>query len=310
MTHDKTLHICYTINDRFVDLCCSSIYSIIRRKDPETEIQFYVLGDRLSNYGIFEVFNQVDKIHVNVYKIDSSDFMHGQDVSNSPGTIAWVRFMIPRFDVFQHLHRILYIDSDFFARQDVSPVYHAELRGYPLGMVKDATGVHHKDVIMPWPEPEYKTRDFYCNNGLMLMDLDKFRKHQWPERLMYASLHRESPRMNDQHVVSNIMHWDTCFLPPTFQLSYHNFIRTPDSLVQYVDRWNNYFGTKYDSVDELIRASYFWHFHENKQEHLRYPLLKFIMETFMNDMLEFRKTGVVKPWSPEEDEPFYAWRKQ
>ena len=67
-------------------------------------------------------------------------------------------------------------------------------------MVKDTTGVYLKDLV-PWPDPEYHTKDFYCNDGLMLMDLDKFRKRRLSEKLMYFSRHRSMIKMNDQHVV-------------------------------------------------------------------------------------------------------------
>lgn len=300
-----TLQICYTVDDNFVDLCCASIYSIVRRKDPETKIIFYIIGDRLTKPEAFDMFSYLPDIDINVLLIDATSIMKDQDVSYCPSYSAWLRFIIPDVSAFKNIHRILYLDADIFARKDVAPVYQAELYGYPLGMVKDTTGVYLKDLV-PWPDPEYHTKDFYCNDGLMLMDLDKFRKRRLSEKLMYFSMHRSMVKMNDQHVVNNVMHYETWFLPPTYQLSYHNFIRIPDSLIQFVDRWNNYHGTNYDTIEELIRSSYFWHFHEDKKEHMKYPLLKHIIESFMNDMYEFRQTGIVKPWSPEDDESFYT----
>lgn len=302
---DKTLHICYATDDNFADLTCQSIYSIIRRKDPTTEIVFHVLGDRLTNPHIFDVFRNLDHVGIIVTLIDGKQFMQGQLSKVAPAYATYLRFLIPLLPEMKDVKRALWLDGDVFARKDLFNMFHYDLQGYPLGLAKDAVGVMCKGVV-PWPEPEYFHRDYYCNCGVILMDLDKLRHSNIIRGWMDAVARVGETQENDQHIVNRLNHYDICLLPPTFNFSYHNLIRIPKPMNRYVGRWNVYYGTHYGSLDEIIRTSYVWHFHEELEDHKKYfPLLKLILESFENDWREFQKTRIVRPWTPEDDKEFY-----
>ncbi|MBO4736708.1 MAG: hypothetical protein J5614_09995, partial [Paludibacteraceae bacterium] len=58
---------------------------------------------------------------------------------------------------------------------------------------------------------------------------------------------------------------------------------------------------------EMVKASYLWHFHEDKSEMMRdYPEIRQIIQTFFHEYEEFTKTGQVAPWTPESDNRLYV----
>ncbi len=59
--------------------------------------------------------------------------------------------------------RLLYLDGDTMANNDITPLYEYDLEDNYLGMAKDATG-------SIWLVPDY------CNSGVILMDYAKIRK--------------------------------------------------------------------------------------------------------------------------------------
>lgn len=302
ITHmnNKTLHICYITDVMYLQYTVASIYSIIRRKDPDTTIQFYVIGDRLQNkqFDIINKFNSVDNISVTCVAADTIRLL-------GVGVPHLLKMLIPDFDIFKPLHKLLYIDGDQFARKDVSTVYHTDLDGYSIGMVKDAGGVICKG-ISEWPQPNYFHKDFYYNTGLILMDLDKMREnkvhHKWIDYLKTHGVY--SPF--DQPAINYTNHYDCKTLPLSYQLSYHNLIRYPDMHVHKVEKWNQYYGTNYASIKEMVDASYFWHFHEKKAEMTQqFPLIARIFSLLFSDYDKFAQTGIVQPWEPKDDALFY-----
>ena len=304
MNH-RTLHICYAVDDNFIDICCASMYSIIRRKDPETTIKFYVLGDRITNDDKFRPFKNLDNIDVVVVSCDAKQIINPRIVVNRTGYATYLRMIIPKITLFQDVHRLLYIDSDIFAIRDIYNLFHYSLDGYSIGMVKDACEVVCS-AIRDYPFPEYEHHDWFCNAGLILMDLDKLRKCNYADKWIQEAREIQDDLHNDQTIINKVNHYDCKLLPPTFQIPYHNFVRFPQSLFSSIHMWNRVYGTKYSSLDELVRSCYFWHFYEDKKKlSAQFPFIKYLLNYFMEDFKEFIQTNRVKPWRQEDDESLY-----
>ena len=303
---DDTLHIVYATDIRGIELCCTSIYSIIRRKSPSTMIKFYVLADRFQDDDRFHKLHQFIKdIELKLIPVDSAKLVHATAIPERLGSASHLRALIPDLEVFQSLHRVLYLDTDMFCRRDLSHMYHSELDGYSIGMVKDASGVL-ADGLWKWPTDRYFHKDWFCNTGWMLMDLDKLRKNKEHQKWLQAIRENKNPDLNDQNLINTLCHYDVKLFPPTYQLSYHNLIRYRNSAVWSITKWNKYYGTHYDSLEELVRSSYLWHFHENKEIMMHdFPKIKEIITFFINDFKEFNRTGIIKPWSEESDKSIY-----
>ena len=306
--HDSdVLHIVYALDARIMQFCLASMYSIVRRKKPSTKLNFFVLEDRFNDSVSFEPFNKLENVQVNIVPCDAVKLINSPSVSNLLGMATYLKIILPCLDVFKNLHRILYIDADLFARKDLYNSFHTSLDGFSIGMVKDASGVLKKGLDN-WPsEDRYFHQDWFCNTGWILMDLDKLRKNQ--EHMKWLSYARSDhvPNSYEQGIINYYCHYDVKLLGPAHQLAYHNIIRYRNTHVANIRRWNEYYDTHYDSIDEMVRDSYFWHFHENKAEMMKnYPDIRRIITAFINEYEEFAKTGQVAPWTPESDAHLYV----
>ena len=301
----NTLHICYAVDDNFVDMCCASIYSIIRRKDPDTKIQFYILGDKITKGNQFGVFKNIDNIDAIVVSGDAKQIIDPRIVVKRTGYATYLRMIIPKLKIFSNVEKVLYIDSDIFAIRDIYNLYHYSLDGYSIGMVKDAVEVV-RSTTCDYPWPEYEHHDWFCNAGLILMDLDKLRMYNYADKWIQEARMIQDDLHNDQTIINKVNHYDCKLLPPTFQIPYHNFVRFPHSLTMSIHMWNRVYGTRYRSLDELVRSCYFWHFYEDKQQlSAQFPFIKYLLDYFMSDAKEFMQTKHVKPWKPEDDVSIY-----
>lgn len=302
----RMLNICYATDNRYLTYTTASIYSIIRRKDPETQIRFYILGNKLTpdEAQQLKVFNRVDHVDAIVTDIDVDKIIKQNHIDAAHGSVAFAKFLLP--EIFLHLDRILFLDGDIIARQDISNVYHADLDGYSIGMVKDAGGVVLQG-LGEWPQSFYFHKDFYFNTGIILMDLKKMRENKTHVKwIRHLEAYGPMGPLYDQPIINYYNHYDCKILPPTYQLSYHNLIRYPEPHIHKIERWNAYYGTHYSSLKEMVDASYLWHFHENKQQmRSQYPLIDHIFRRLEEDYKDFVTTETVRPWKPEDDADFY-----
>ena len=296
----KTLHICYITDEAYLKLTEVSMYSIIRRKDPDTTIKFHVIGNRLNQEQVntFKAIGDVEGVGVVVNLIDSNQVLKS-------ARSHYLKFLIPETLSLRSVDKVLYIDGDLFARKDISTVYHTDLDGYSIGMVKDAAGVICKDLEV-WPRDEYFHKDFFYNSGLILMDLNKLRENKTHIKWINHIDHNRTEPPFDQAIINYINHYDCKALPLQYQFPYHNLIRYDYDYLRKVEKWNQYYGTHYSTMKEMVDASYFWHFYESKSQLRKdYPLIDKIFTMLFNDYDEFVSTGIVKPWEPKDDSAFY-----
>lgn len=301
---NDALNIVYATDSNGIKLCCASMFSIVRRKNKSTKIKFYILGDRLSSDKEFLKFNTIENVQVKILYLDASQLIHAKAIPERLGSASHLRVMIPSLIAFNALHRVLYIDTDIFGLRDLTDMYWSDLDGYSIGMVKDGSGVVNYNSP-DWPNDKYVHKDWFCNTGWILMDLDKLRKTK--DHLTWLKLIRDNTNkeLNDQHLINSVCHNSVKLFPPTYQLSYHNLIRY-DGSVWSIDTWNKYYNTNYSSIEEMVKSSYMWHFHENKFILMRdFPKIKFIINTFINEYEDFNDTGIIRPWNQKSDDKLY-----
>jgi len=106
--------------------------------------------------------------------------------------IAYARIMIPR--VFPDgVPRVLYLDADILVLDDLGPLWDTDLKGAVTGAVLDHILDPRLKARVPGLEKFPHVRDYF-NAGVLLIDLDRWRKERISENAMqYLSRHPDSP---------------------------------------------------------------------------------------------------------------------
>ena len=298
--NNQPIHICYTIDTKYVKLCCMSIHDVCLHKADTTSVVFHILLDRVDDYQLFFAFNNIAGVDVRVYPMDATKLVGDISIDSPVKSHAIaLRLFIPFIQNFDGISRLLYLDSDVMARRDLTNLYNFDLYGYPIGWVKDQIGI---EVDLPTSRPikQYTHKDFFANAGIILMDLDKLRASPVPNN--WINMYKQVCS-NDQIVLNHFHHDNSWYLPPTCNLFYQHFLMRIKN-INDLTRWNKYHNTGYESIEEIINQSYLWHFADEKPWILRNPTVGSLFARWEERCDDFFRTGNLTPWTNQDKQTF------
>jgi len=288
------LNICFTTNDKWVRQVQRAIYDIIIRKNSNTGINFFVLCDNFDGTSYFEPFLHVPNITVRTQNIDTQlefNYKIAPYYYDWIGPFKHLKFLIPDLELFKDVDKVLYLDVDMLARKDLTPLYEYDLENYALGAVRD-----YSHLRMPNFADIFRV----CNkieSGMYLMNLRKLRKLGFTEKCKI-----ETQRFcGDLPVMESVGLAYMKFLDPKWQIPYH--FMCSESIYRDINRWNEYTGSEYESIEELVQASFLWHYCGDKEVYYEtVPHVKDSFDLSEERLAEFLKTGVVMDWKPSDDD--------
>lgn len=240
-----------------IDICCIAdenyivptmvfLESIKRSKRKTTQSSISILIPK----GSKEKMEKLEKLSnhdfsVKVLEIDATQFenLHkynenGNFCMASPS--AMFKFIIP--NVFPHLDRILYIDTDLIVRKDLQELFMTTMESEYLCAVPDLwTPVANREEI--------KKFNFYFNSGVMLMNLSKMRNDELPIKLIEAKINSTNYNLMDQDVFNEVCN-GYCkildikynFLPVCYKRHMHRF---------NIESINKLYRSEYVKVEEI-----------------------------------------------------------
>lgn len=294
------LHICLTTDSRWLRSAQRAVYDIIIRKNPETEIKFYVLGESVEADDLadaFLPFADVPGIEAVTRKLDATAIF-GNLSPAWPwlGPFKHLKFLIPDLDLFAGVERVLYMDVDMLARRDLSDVYAANLGGHALGAVRDYLNLRFPNCRAAFNEGNK------IENGLLIMDLPKLRRRHFTDYCIYAA--KENRDGGDLPVLESVALPLVKFFAPAFEIPFHLISSEP--VFRDITRWNDLNRTDYASVDDLVGQSYLWHYSGDKEMfYSRIPHVKTAFDLSEARLARFLSTGEVMPWQPSDDSVLY-----
>ena len=136
--------------------------------------------------------------------VDLSSFEGLPTMPHISSRMAFARLMIPR--IFStNVHRVLYLDADTLVLDDLIPLWEVDLKGAVIGAVLDRILDPALKRRVPgvdkWLDSFPRVRDYF-NNGVLLIDLDAWRKERISEKAIeYLRFHPDSP-YNDQDALN------------------------------------------------------------------------------------------------------------
>lgn len=127
---------------------------------------------------------------------------------------AYYRIVIARF-LPADFRRVLYLDCDVMVRGDVAELFYFDLAGKTVAAVPDC-----------FPEEQRKhlrhisgKDGVYFNSGVMLIDLDRWKRHD-VERQLFSFIHEHPDKLkfDDQDPLNVVFREDYAALPTTYNV--------------------------------------------------------------------------------------------
>ncbi|MGG5358979.1 MULTISPECIES: glycosyltransferase family 8 protein [unclassified Enterococcus] len=210
----KEITIVSSCNARFTPHLAALFISVLDNcKKTDVFFHFYVIDDNIDYDS-----KQMLRLSVSNYSLNADvdfltvdkKFFKNVVVSDRIPETAYYRIAIPELFAGTDVDRLLYLDCDMIALDDVSKLWELELGENILAAVEDA-GFHQRLEKMNIPVKSTR----YFNSGFMLIDVEKWLEENITERVLaFIADNPEKLRFHDQDALNAILHDQWAILHP------------------------------------------------------------------------------------------------
>ena len=184
----QTIPIFFSSDDNYVPFLAVAINSLIENASKDYNYEIIVLNSDLTSENI----ERIKKYQNEYVNIEFEDVR--PKIENIIGALSlrlrdyysisiFYRLFIP--SLFKNYSKAIYLDADIVLVDDISKLYNEDMEGYLVGGVPDEV-VNNSEVFR---EYSVKALDLepgnYFNSGVLLMNLDEFRKEKIEEKFLH-----------------------------------------------------------------------------------------------------------------------------
>ena len=187
---DDACTVVMSANNKYVPFLATCISSLLEHASADTCYDLIIFERDISDINKQVLKEQYARPHVSLRFFNLSDLF--KDIS-LPLTIGYIteetyfRLLIP--SVLSHYKKILYVDIDLYFAADANLLYRTDIGDHPIACVRDyvyAALVNKNESFMKYSRETLKLREphTYYNAGVMLMNIDYFRRHNCTQELL------------------------------------------------------------------------------------------------------------------------------
>ncbi len=233
------VRVVFITDGKYIKATLVAISSLLRHRRADTKVEINVIGVGLSDEerALFAVFGSAVSVLSVENKYDGQ-FMKHQHVSEA----ALLKFDLPA--LFPNYAKLLYLDGDLLIFDDLKQLWDTPLEQCYAAVIKDyaayLNGAHnqrigHKD---------------YFNSGVMLLNLELFRKVGMTSRLMDAKINDPVPgAFMDQTAFNLAFEENVKYVSPKFNMMRSNNKRWAPSIAHI----SSFYGFSEKEFEEISK---------------------------------------------------------
>ena len=203
---NKTIPIALATDERYLAPTLVAVRSIALTSNNIFNYKIFVFSEKKLNYFAKKGLLSTVKKHRNIQieflpvgeKLGSLKISLDGPVKGVT-TTTYLRFFLP--DLLPNIKKIIYLDADTVVLGDIAELFNIELGECFVGGVRDIIGQENKKERCS--ELNIPDIDHYINAGVLLMDLDKFRRKNLSNKMLCAAQNK-SYSYNDQDIINSI----------------------------------------------------------------------------------------------------------
>lgn len=207
----KKINILCATDDNYVSYCGIMLTSLFEN-NKDVNIDVYLMTAGLNDKNRLDFISLSEKYGVNIHivKVDDDALKNcpirlGDHVS----LVTYYRLLAPIL-LPNTVDRILYLDCDMIVNSSIKVLYNENIDDCAYGAVLDEA---FQD-IEKYERLEYQREKLYCNAGMMLINLEYWRKNQVMERCLdYIEKNPSKVLFHDQDTINVVLQDEKKLLP-------------------------------------------------------------------------------------------------
>ena len=191
---NQPINLCFVFDEKFADFFKVALLSI--DSNTSSELAVYVVDCGISEKKLIELEQFVSTLeNVVLLKFGRpkreqvfEDFSMEERFSSA----VFYRLAIPK--IFPELERVIYLDCDIIANDDIIKLWNEDLAGCPFGAVEEEGNLFSQSAHRKHKEKFNIPADHkYFNSGVLLIDCKKFEQSRVYERVLEAIKNADVP---------------------------------------------------------------------------------------------------------------------
>jgi len=219
------IHIALAADDNYAQHVAVVVASVMANATTK-DICFHVLSDNISDEKKDKIVATATTLgaEADIIELANIELFTGLFTSGHISRAAYFRLDIANL-VDASVKKIVYMDVDLVVYGDIVELYNQNLQNKPLGAVPDF-GIMSSKRLMKQKNKVLglRTDDQYFNSGVLLLDLDKWRKENYAKEVIELAASGNLPH-HDQDALNKVFYgkWQALplkwnVIPPVFNL--------------------------------------------------------------------------------------------
>lgn len=204
---ENTIELAFCIDNNFAIHLCILLQSIKCNLSENVSVNCNILGE-LSNDSKSKL-NELSDVFFNLTfygNVDGVEELHISERYKDRLTIVtYYRLMLPK--ILLDKNKVIYLDADMIVLEDILNLWKINLNGFSTAVVEDFN--LQKDKRDSLLNLKFNR---YFNAGLLVMDLDAWRKNNLADKSIINIKSNPDYEYNDQDGLNVILDGDCCFL--------------------------------------------------------------------------------------------------
>lgn len=201
MSRNTRIDVVFAIDDGYTDPLIVTAYSLIKNNTTFQTICVHVIHSGVSSAHRRKIktLESYSGVSVDFTEVDERQFSHYPSNIKHISPIAYARFLTA--NLYPHLDKVLYLDSDILVRGDLGALWGEGTHG------KCLAGSHKAYITKQFPGYKQSiglaANSTYINSGVMLMNLARIRQlGKTAQLLKNANELKDIVRIQDQDIIN------------------------------------------------------------------------------------------------------------
>ncbi|HYW34938.1 MAG TPA: glycosyltransferase [Balneolaceae bacterium] len=220
---NEEIHIALACDERYFPGLLATITSILVSSDSGHAYRFHVLDGGIKSESLKFLKDTLSKFkhdtELNVIGVDTSQFDDFPEFFfDSP--MNYARLLLPK--LLKNLDKAIYTDVDILHFKDIKNLWSENLPNYSMTVGMEVSIKSLGGEFFDYAALDLSKDAPYFNNGLMMMDLNKWRSENISEKVMnFISNHPDQCEFHEQSAMNIILSGDFKLLDKSWNVQSH-----------------------------------------------------------------------------------------